>query len=118
MGILVDQTAYLAVYNSVYYISLGMLAGEGVAAVKKLIRDFWPMQTAGWKLWPFIGLITYNFIPIQNRVLFIDVVEIFYSAILSLVANNSEMSKTASRPPHAQMCASALVTLWTVIVPR
>lgn len=38
---------------------------------------------AGWKLWPFAHLITYGVIPIEQRLLWVDCVELVWVTILS-----------------------------------
>jgi len=87
--ILLDQTLYLAFYNTVYYVLLGMLAGRSLAAVwASYCSQFWALLTAGWKLWPAVGIITYNFVPTEHRVLFVDAIEIIYSAVLSWFSND------------------------------
>ena len=35
---------------------------------------FWQLLRAGWRLWPFVGVITYTIIPTAHRVLFVDLV--------------------------------------------
>ena len=86
--IFLDQTAYLAFYNTVYYVSLLCLDGKSFGeAVDEYKGQFWLFLTSGWKLWPLVGIVTYTLIPPQNRVLWIDGIEIIYSAILSSLAN-------------------------------
>lgn len=90
LKILMDQTLYLASYNTVYFLVLGLLGARPfLSVVKKYREDFWSLLCAGWKLWPAIGIITYNFIPREHRVLFVDVVEIAYAAMLSSQSNHS-----------------------------
>lgn len=86
--IALDQTAYLAFYNTVYYVALAVLAGKTFnEAVEEYKGSFWLLLTSGWKLWPLVGIVTYTLIPQQNRVLWIDGIEIIYSALLSTLAN-------------------------------
>lgn len=86
--ILFDQTAYLALYNTVYYVALLCLDGKSFGeALEDYKGQFWRFLTSGWKLWPLVGIVTYTIIPQQNRVLWIDGIEIIYSAILSSLAN-------------------------------
>ncbi|KAG6476074.1 hypothetical protein ZIOFF_065309 [Zingiber officinale] len=47
-----DQTAWSALWNSIYY--------------------------AGWKLWPFAQLITYGVFPVEQRLLWVDCVELVW----------------------------------------
>jgi hypothetical protein len=38
---------------------------------------------AGWKLWPFAHLITYGVVPLEQRLLWVDCVELIWVTILS-----------------------------------
>ena len=89
--IFLDQTLYLAFYNTVYYVSLTVLAGKSVGeAWEEYTKQWWLLLSSGWKLWPLVGIVTYTLIPQQNRVLWIDAIEIVYSAILSSITNREE----------------------------
>lgn len=89
--IALDQTVYLAFYNTVYYLVLGQLARRPFLTVaRQYAGQFWQLLRAGWRLWPFVGVITYTVIPTAHRVLFVDVVEIAYSAILSRLTSDTE----------------------------
>ncbi|KAF3332985.1 Peroxisomal membrane protein 2 [Carex littledalei] len=79
-----DQTAWSALWNSIYYLALGLLRFESpVTTFSELRATFWPMLTAGWKLWPFAHLITYGVIPLEQRLLWVDCVELIWVTILS-----------------------------------
>ncbi|KAL0328138.1 UNVERIFIED_CONTAM: hypothetical protein Scaly_2246400 [Sesamum calycinum] len=52
----------------------------------------WLLDEAGWKLWPFAHLITYGVIPVEQRLLWVDCVELIWVTILSTYSNEkSEM---------------------------
>ncbi|KAK6142540.1 hypothetical protein DH2020_022888 [Rehmannia glutinosa] len=79
-----DQSVWAAIWNSIYYVVLGFLRLESpVKIVDELKSTFWPMLTAGWKLWPFAHLITYGVIPVEQRLLWVDCVELIWVTILS-----------------------------------
>ncbi|GMN57141.1 hypothetical protein TIFTF001_026259 [Ficus carica] len=79
-----DQTVWSAVWNSIYYFVLGLLRFESPAYIlSELKATFWPLLTAGWKLWPFAHLVTYGVIPIEQRLLWVDCVELIWVTILS-----------------------------------
>ncbi|XP_023531000.1 mpv17-like protein 2 [Cucurbita pepo subsp. pepo] len=83
-----DQTVWSALWNSIYYVVLGILRAESMADVySELKSTFWPMLTAGWKLWPFAHLITYGVIPVEQRLLWVDCVELIWVTILSTYSN-------------------------------
>lgn len=49
---------------------------------------------AGWKLWPFAHLITYGLVPVEQRLLWVDCVELIWVTILSTWVSNSNVSKS------------------------
>ncbi|KAJ8443450.1 hypothetical protein Cgig2_026237 [Carnegiea gigantea] len=79
-----DQTVWSAVWNSIYFTVLGFLRLESpISIYNELKATFWPMLTAGWKLWPFAHLVTYGLIPVEQRLLWVDCVELIWVTILS-----------------------------------
>lgn len=88
-----DQTAWSAVWNSIYFVVLGLLRFESPENIlNELKTTFLPLLTAGWKLWPFAHLITYGVIPVEQRLLWVDCVELIWVTILSTYSN--EKSET------------------------
>lgn len=51
---------------------------------------------AGWKLWPFAHLITYGLVPVEQRLLWVDCVEIIWVTILSMFANEKSEQRLES----------------------
>lgn len=49
----------------------------------KLCFLLWFNFQAGWKLWPFAHLVTYGVIPVEQRLLWVDCVELIWVTILS-----------------------------------
>lgn len=89
-----DQTFWSAVWNSIYYVVLGVLRLESpVSIFSELKATFWPMLTAGWKLWPFAHLVTYGVIPVEQRLLWVDCVELIWVTILSTYSNEKSESR-------------------------
>ena len=50
----------------------------------KIMRDYPLVQMNGWKVWPLAALINYRFVPLQFRVLFVNVVALGWSTFLLL----------------------------------
>ncbi|KAL3632324.1 hypothetical protein CASFOL_025308 [Castilleja foliolosa] len=101
-----DQSVWAAIWNSIYFVVLGLLRFESpVKIFDELKATFLPMLTAGWKLWPFAHLITYGVIPVEQRLLWVDCVELIWVTILSTYSNEksevriSETSESQSNSP-------------------
>lgn len=89
-----DQTIWAAIWNSIYFVVLGFLRLESAANIFGELRTtFWPMLTAGWKLWPFAHLITYGVIPLEQRLLWVDCVELVWVTILSTYSNEKSEAR-------------------------
>ncbi|KAG9149825.1 hypothetical protein Leryth_025887 [Lithospermum erythrorhizon] len=83
-----DQTIWAAVWNSIYFMVLGLLRLESPSNIlNELKSTFLPLLTAGWKLWPFAHLVTYGVIPVEQRLLWVDCVELVWVTILSTYSN-------------------------------
>jgi protein Mpv17 len=92
-----DQTIWSAIWNSIYFVTLGLLRFESPVRIFKDLREtFFPCLTAGWKLWPFAHLITYGLIPVEQRLLWVDCVEIVWVTILSMFANEKAQQRLES----------------------
>lgn len=90
-----DQTIWAAVWNSIYFTVLGLLRFESPANIfGELKATFWPLLTAGWKLWPFAHLITYGVVPVEQRLLWVDCVELIWVTILSTYSNEKSEARS------------------------
>lgn len=91
-----DQTIWASLWNSIYYLVLGFLRFESPTTIfSELQSTYWPMLTAGWKLWPFAHLITYGVIPVEQRLLWVDCVELVWVTILSTYSNEKSEARVS-----------------------
>lgn len=91
-----DQTIWAGIWNSIYFVALGFLRFESPANIfDELKATFLPMITAGWKLWPFAHIITYGVIPLDQRLLWVDCVELIWVTILSTYSNEKSETRNA-----------------------
>ena len=73
--------------NNSYIILLGLMKLESVEAIwQDMKRTTIPLILSGLKLWPLAHCITYGLIPVENRLLWVDVVEILWVTILATQA--------------------------------
>ncbi|KAJ6950254.1 hypothetical protein NC651_004042 [Populus alba x Populus x berolinensis] len=114
-----DQTLWAAAWNSIYFTALGFLRLESPASIfSELTATFWPMLTAGWKLWPFAHLITYGVIPVEQRLLWVDCVELIWVTILSTYSNEkseARISEAAVEASSSSLPSSPEVYCRTVL---
>lgn len=102
-----DQTVWAAIWNSIYYVALGLLRFESPDNIfRELKATFWLMLTAGWKLWPFAHLITYGVIPLEQRLLWVDCVELIWVTILSTYSNEKSEARISDTTLDANSSSS------------
>ncbi|RVX08562.1 Peroxisomal membrane protein 2 [Vitis vinifera] len=105
--VVIDQTVWAAIWNSIYYVALGFLRRESPANIYGEVKStFWPMLTAGWKLWPFAHLITYGVIPVEQRLLWVDCVELIWVTILSTYSNEKSKARITEATQEANSRSS------------
>lgn len=80
----VDQLLWSPIWNGVYIALLGAMKRDSFGTIVQTVRETAvPLVTSGLKLWPMAHLITYGLIPVENRLLWVDTVEILWVVILS-----------------------------------
>lgn len=94
----IDQTVWSLVWNSSYYVLLGLLKMEPPKVIAATVHaTWWDLLKAGWRLWPLVHVFTYGVIPVQHRVLFVDAVELVWVSILSIYGQQ-QRSETFEQP--------------------
>ena len=85
--ILMDQTIYLSVKCSMYIMAVGVLQGDSVATAAQNVKDkIKGIVFTAWKFWPLVHCITYSVIPAQHRILWVNMVDLVWNAILATIS--------------------------------
>jgi len=69
-----DQTVF-AIPNVACFLTSQALM-EGTSPAKKLETTYWKALSTNWMVWPFLQVITFKYIPLDQRVLFVNGVSI------------------------------------------
>ena len=89
--IAVDQAFFGPFWNNSYILLLGLMKLESPETIfADMKRTTIPLVLSGLKLWPFVHCITYGLIPVENRLLWVDAVEILWVTILATQAAAGE----------------------------
>ncbi|VVB00399.1 unnamed protein product [Arabis nemorensis] len=105
-----DQTVWSAIWNSIYFTVLGFLRLESPLSIfKELKATFLPMLTAGWKLWPFAHLITYGLVPVEQRLLWVDCVELIWVTILSTYSNEKSETRISDSAIESSLSSTTSI---------
>ncbi|KAJ8599436.1 hypothetical protein CTAYLR_007999 [Chrysophaeum taylorii] len=99
----IDQILWNPIFGVMFFGYMGILEGSGIeGTILKIKRDLITQVTGSWTVWPLAHAINFKFVPNQQRVLYINTIQIFYNCFLSIVGN---------RKPPVPVAAAADLTL-------
>jgi protein Mpv17 len=74
-----DQGFWGPIWNNTYLLLLGLMKLESLSTIwEDAKRTTIPLVVSGLKLWPLAHCVTYGLIPVENRLLWVDLVEILW----------------------------------------
>mmetsp|Transcript_11905 Transcript_11905/g.20675 ORF Transcript_11905/g.20675 Transcript_11905/m.20675 type:complete len:240 (-) Transcript_11905:220-939(-) len=84
--IFLDAIIFSPVTVSGYFAIRSILEGSGFAGVKeKLTTRLFTTVVGAWKFWPAVNVINFSIVPIPFRVLYMNVLSVFWSGYLTFV---------------------------------
>lgn len=99
----IDQTTWGPFWNNTYILLLGIMQMNKPEKIfSEMKRTTIPLIVSGLKLWPLAHLVTYGLIPVENRLLWVDFIEIIWVTILASAAANPESNVDAHGNPIEQ----------------
>ena len=85
--IIVDQTLFGPVWNNSYLLMIGLMQGHSLQKIfHEMKTTTIPLVLSGLKLWPAVHVVTYGFMPLPYRLVWVDAVEILWVSILATEA--------------------------------
>lgn len=100
--ILMDQTLYLSVKCSLYIMAVGVLQGDSVSdAAQNVKAKIKGIVFTAWKFWPLVHCITYSVIPAQHRILWVNLVDLVWNAILATISQKDTPAEDEPVPAVA-----------------
>jgi protein Mpv17 len=97
--VILDQGLWSPIWNNTYIILLGLFKQDSPETMwGDIKRTTIPLVVSGLKLWPLAHCVTYGLIPVENRLLWVDTVEILWVSIMSTQAAGKTHSGQDSSP--------------------
>ena len=76
--------------------------GDSAAGIQKIKDKLWPTLQVNWVVWPVLQGVNLSVVPLQYRILYINVCSLFWSAYLSKMTNSgTAVAPAAPSPPLA-----------------
>ncbi|KAL7784365.1 hypothetical protein V8C37DRAFT_395962 [Trichoderma ceciliae] len=77
-----------AIMNTVaFLVVMGILKGQPVVQISSNIKtETIPIIIAGYKIWPIASIVSFSFIPVHRRIVFLSCIGLLWGIYISLVA--------------------------------
>ena len=86
--VFIDQVLWNPIFGIMFFSYVAVLELKGLGyVVDKIQNELMTQVTGSWKVWPVAHAINFRFIPTQQRVLYINSIQIGYNCFLSLISN-------------------------------
>jgi protein Mpv17 len=84
----IDQILWAPIFGIMFFTFLGATAGQGPSEIMAKIKaDLVAAVTGSWTVWPIAHAINFAFIPSEQRLLYINSIQIFYNIFLSILGS-------------------------------
>ncbi|XP_068559678.1 LOW QUALITY PROTEIN: peroxisomal membrane protein 2-like, partial [Cebidichthys violaceus] len=84
--LLLDRLVFAPAFLLIFYFVMNILEAKGWRDFEKKMRgSYWTALKMNWKVWTPFQFININFVPVQFRVLFANMVALFWYAYLASV---------------------------------
>ena len=94
------------ILSSVYILLLGIMQFQKPVQIwADVKRTTIPLIISGLKLWPLAHCVTYGLVPVENRLLWVDIVEILWVTILATQASGGATDDEPAAEPTNEVAA-------------
>ena len=99
---LLDQSLFLPPYIIVFIVIMSVLRLEDRTEIKsKVERDFKPILTTSYRLWPAVQMLNFYYVPLQHRIMVMNVVGLMWN---TYIAWKAEHKVSESKVPRGEVC--------------
>ncbi|KAH9387333.1 protein Mpv17 [Nematocida major] len=81
---LFDQFVWAPVGNFMFILIASLVDGSGFT-VRRVLRDYFKILFDSYKIWPFLQMINFLFVPLEMRVTFIGVSSLIWNTYVKIV---------------------------------
>ncbi|XP_077015632.1 peroxisomal membrane protein 2 [Tamandua tetradactyla] len=82
--LLLERILFAPAYLLLFFLSMSLLEGRSAAVAAARVREgFWPALRVNWQVWTPAQFLNLTYVPLQFRVLFANLVSLFWYAYLA-----------------------------------
>lgn len=90
---LLDQTFMAPFGTALFFWGMKVLEGKPAQAAREVREKLWPALMASYCVWPLANLCNFYFVPTEQRILFVNVIYVFWVAFMSHMASKKPLHK-------------------------
>lgn len=99
--VICDQLLYAPPTTALFFFIMKTTDGESLRKATDFVRaNFLPTMFLAWRVWPFVSIVNFAFVPAGLRVVFTSGVSVFWVAYLSVLSSKKQVQD--------ETCTSAL----------
>ncbi|GCB61334.1 hypothetical protein scyTo_0014319, partial [Scyliorhinus torazame] len=84
--LLLDRLMFAPAFLALFFVVVSLLEGKNLKSLKdKMQTGYWTALKMNWKVWTIFQYININYVPAQFRVLFANMVALFWYAYLASI---------------------------------
>lgn len=98
----VDQLGFAPISLTFYYMCMTLMEGGTInMGINKIKNQWWDTLVTNWAVWPAFQCFNFTFVPLQHRLLALNVVAIFWNTFLSYTNSHapSDLKLPVNVPP-------------------
>lgn len=102
----IDQLFWSPCFSVLFFGYTGALELQGLPhMIEKIQAESFAQVTGSWHVWPAAHAINFRMVPTEQRILFINTVQVAYNCFLSVLANHEAGSESSL--PHSAVHSSS-----------
>ncbi|GFH23205.1 40S ribosomal protein S17, partial [Haematococcus lacustris] len=103
--LVLDQGLMAPLGTALFFMGMKVLEGQPHRALPEVKEKLWPVMLANWAVWPLANAINFAIIPPSQRILYVNVLAVVWTAFMSHMANKPAVSAA----PSTSLTASSTV---------
>lgn len=89
--VIYDQLLYAPFATAVFFLVIKMAEGNDIKYATDFVRaNLLTTMVCAWKVWPFVDVVNFTFVPAHLRVVFMSAVSVFWVTYLSVISNEKQ----------------------------
>ncbi|KAM7206734.1 Mpv17 / PMP22 family domain containing protein [Rhypophila sp. PSN 637] len=86
-----DQGVFAPTFIGIFLSSMAVL--EGSSPREKLDKSYRECLTTNYMIWPFVQMVNFKLVPLEHRVLFVNVISLGWNCYLSFLNSKTETTE-------------------------